>query len=220
MIGKDLIREEIAPLDIDSRGNSAINKMMELNLSALPVVENKIFKGIITELSLKDMAFPEESIRSLQLEKPLVVANEGDHFLEIVHKMKKYGTGLLPIVGENGVYIGTIHQNSLLKYIADINAFKDPGGIIVLEMNSSDYSLVEISQIIEAEGARVLATYVEVNPESRRLTLTIKVNKLEIETILLAFGRYEYEIKASFRREDETEYLQERYDSLMNYLNI
>ncbi len=220
MIAKDLVVQDIIPLKISDTGNSALNRMMEYNVHHLPVVEEKIYKGMIAEYDLMDMDYRNETIGELTLENERINVNVKDHLFDIVKKMNQYGTSAIPVVDDEGHYVGLIQRDGVLERIANINAFKDPGGIIVLEMNTSDYSMGEVAQIIESEGARILATYVETSPDSKKMTLTLKLNKVDLNTIIATFERYSYEIKASYGEETFDDYLQERYDSLMKYLKI
>jgi hypothetical protein len=96
----------------------------------------------------------------------------------------------------------------------------NPGGIIILELNDKDYLLTEIAQIVESNDAKVLGMYLTTFPDSTRIEITLKINKIDVGPVLQTFIRYNYTIKASFSEDTYTESLQERYNSLMNYLNI
>eukprot|EP01032_Pedospumella_encystans_P007125 gene7125-8544_t len=78
---------------------------------------------------------------------------------------------------------------------------QNPGGVIVLEMNQSDYSLTQISSIIEGNDTKILSLHVSSNPDSTKVEVTIKVNREDLRAILQTFYRYNYEIKASFQHE-------------------
>jgi hypothetical protein len=52
------------------------------------------------------------------------------------------------------------------------------------------------------------------------MEVSIKVNKIDIGAILQTFDRYGYYVKATFGDDEDTDDLKDRYDSLMNYLNI
>jgi len=58
------------------------------------------------------------------------------------------------------------------------------------------------------------------SPDSTKLEITIKINKIEINGLLQTFSRYNYIVKASFTESDDFDDLKDRYDSFMNYLNI
>ena len=52
------------------------------------------------------------------------------------------------------------------------------------------------------------------------IDVTIKINRPNVQSILATFERFNYLIKASFNESDYLDSLQERYDSLMAYLNV
>ncbi len=83
-----------------------------------------------------------------------------------------------------------------------------------------DYSLSEIARIIESNDAKILSLFVHSWPESTKIEVTLKINRVELGAILQTFNRFNYNIKAIFSEQDDLDDLRERYDSLMNYLNI
>jgi len=81
--------------------------------------------------------------------------------------------------------------------------------------------MTEIAQIVESNDTKILSMYVTEHPDSTLLEVTLKVNRIDIGSILQTFFRYNYTVKASWSQEDSyTEGLKDRYDALMNYLSI
>ena len=105
--------------------------------------------------------------------------------------------------------------------MAEMASVQQPGSILVLEVSNQDYSLGEIARIVESNDAKVLSAYITSFPESTRLEVTIKVNRIDLSAIIQTFNRYDYNITASFSEESRwEELLINRYESLMNYLNV
>ena len=77
-----------------------------------------------------------------------------------------------------------------------------------------------MAQIVESDNAQILSSYVYQHPDSTRMEVTLKVNKQDISAILATFLRYEYDIKATFNHTGDNDNSRDRYDSLMNYLNL
>ena len=220
MTAKDLMSEDIVPLQISDTGHSALNRMTESNVRFLPVLEEKVFKGMLSEYEVKDMPFLDESIKELPFENERLNVHEYDHFFDIIGKMNQYATPMIPVLDDEGSYVGMIKRETILQNISNIRAFTDPGGVLVLEMNATDYSMSEIANIVEQDNARIWASYIEMSPDTKKMTVTIKVSKMELDRLIASFERYDYTIKAFYKKETSEDILQERYDSLMNYLNI
>jgi hypothetical protein len=88
-------------------------------------------------------------------------------------------------------------------------------------VNEKDYLLTEIAGIVESNDAKILSLYITSHPESTRLEITLKVNRIDIGAILQTLYRYNYTVKASWSKTDSfSEGMQDRFDSLMNYLKI
>jgi hypothetical protein len=95
-----------------------------------------------------------------------------------------------------------------------------PGGIIVLELGFKDYSMSQIAQIIESDGAHMLSASVSATGDPQKIELTIKVDKVDLTRILASFYRYSYNVVASYHQSEHSDDLKNRYDSLMHYLNM
>jgi hypothetical protein len=117
--------------------------------------------------------------------------------------------------------VGLINQHDLLKYFSDLIAVKQPGAIIVLELNINDYSLSQIAQIIEGNDAKILSLYVSSASDTTKIEVTIKINKTDMSSVLQTFNRYNYNIKASYMDTDLlSNMLDDRYEMFMRYLSV
>jgi hypothetical protein len=128
---------------------------------------------------------------------------------------------MLPVLNDKNQYLGAIALPTLVEHLGNMAALRNPGGIIVLEVNEKDYTLAEIAHIVESNDAKVLSLYLTSFPDSTKLEITIKINRIDIGPILQTFFRFNYMVKASRSKEHAySEGLQDRFDALMNYLSI
>ncbi len=220
MLAKDLISDFILPLKTSDTGLTALYIMDELKVLHLPIVNNTEFLGLISEADILNLNVPEESLGNhiLSLKKPYVTQTQ--HIYDVLKIISSLDLSVVPVLDEKHNYLGVITLANLIKQFSRMSAFENPGGIIVIELNANDYSISEISQIVESNDAKVLSLYVTSHPDSTKLEITIKINKIDLTPILQTFYRYNYIIKASFSEKDDQDIIQERFDSLMNYLNI
>jgi CBS domain-containing protein len=221
MIAKQLITGTITPLKPDDSGDFALGLMEEMHLMHLPVVQDVVCTGVISETDLLGMSDPGDSVGEQQVPVKPVFAAEGIHLLDVIRIMNAHQLTILPVVNDKRHYLGSVTLASLVKQMSDLAAVESPGGIIVLEINDKDYLLTEIAQIVESNDAKVLSMYITSFPDSTKIEVTLKINRIDIGPVLQTFFRYNYIVKASWSDEDAyNESLQNRYDSLMNYLNI
>jgi len=220
MLAKDLISEEIPALRTSDTAVEALNWMEVFRISHLPIVNNEEFLGLISDTDIYDVSNPDEPIGNHQLSIMRPSVRYDQHIYELMEIASRLKLTVIPVLDYHNKYLGVVLVTALLHYFAKLSAVEKPGGIIVLEITQSDYSMTEIAQIVESNDAKILSTYVNILPNSTKLEVTLKLNVTDLTAVIQTFNRYEYDIKASFMEFDEQDDLyNERYDLFMRFLN-
>lgn len=215
-----MISEIIPSLKTSDTGITALNWMDVFKVMHLPIVNDKEFLGLISEVDIYDMNMPEEPLGNHPLSLFMPYVLEHQHVFEIMEVVSRLKLSLVPVLDVKKNYLGVITMVDLLHYFAELSALKNPGGIIIVELNSNDYSMAQISQIVEGNDAKILSSYITPHQDSTKLELTLKLNVTDLTSVIQTFNRYNYSIKGSFMKfDDEEDLLDERYDLLMRYLN-
>lgn len=216
----EIISEVIPVLKTTNTGIEAMHLMDEARVEHLPMIDGERFLGLISEEDILDMDDPERSlgVHKLSLRKPSVL--EHQHIFEAIRLMAEEKLSILPVLDEHFNYLGSIAIHDLLRYFAHLSAARNPGGIIVLEVNQNDFVMSEIASIVESNDAKILSMYLGPHEDSTKLDVTIKINRMDMGAVLQTFDRYDYIIKATFTEGEYSDDLRERYESLMRYLNI
>lgn len=221
MLAKDLVSDVIPALRTSDTGARALSWMEIFRISHLPIVNNQEFLGLISDTDIYDLGMMDEPIgnHKLSLFSPYVMA--GQHIYEVIEIASRLRLTVIPVLDDKKNYIGLIGQTDLLSQFATLAAVKEPGGLIVLEMNHHDYSLSQIAQIVESNNARILSMYITNSEESTMMEVTIKINNSDLTSILKTFDRYNYHVKASFMDDENLDsFYRNRYEQFMRYLNI
>jgi CBS domain-containing protein len=221
MLAKDLISDVIPSLKTSDSGQKALYWMDIFRISHLPIVNNEDFLGLISDKDIYDLNMSEEPIgnHTLSLFSPYVTDNQ--HVYEVMELASRMMLTVVPVLDQNNRYLGLITMTDLLHYFADMAAIKQPGGILVLEINTHDYSLTQIAQIVESNDAKILSMYISSHSLSTKMEVTLKINRQDLTSIIQTFNRFNYIIRASFMNDDDMDSLYEnRYDLFMRYLNI
>ena len=221
MLAKNLISDVVPALKTSDTGQKALYWMDIFRISHLPIVNNEDFLGLISDKDIYDLNMAEEPIgnHTLSLFSPHVKFNQ--HIYEVMELASNLKLSVVPVLDNNNHYLGLITNNDLLHYFAEMSAIRQPGGIIVLEINTNDYSLTQIAQIVESNDAKILSMYVTSHEDSTKMEVTLKINRKDLTSIVQTFTRYNYIIKASFMDEDDMNSLYEsRYESFMKFLDI
>jgi acetoin utilization protein AcuB len=220
MLAKDLITDDIPSLKPTDTGLMVINWMDEFKVSHLPIVNKNEYLGLISDTDILDLNITDKELgqSKLTLFRPFVFQNQ--HIYEVIKLVSSMKLTVLPVLDENQNYIGLIPTTALLYQFATLAATREPGGIIVLEMNIHDYSLTQIAQIIEGNDGKVLSLYLNPHADSTKIEVTIKTNKEDLRGTLQTFYRYNYTVKASFYQNEFSDDMKNRFDSFMNFINI
>lgn len=221
MIAKDLISDVVPVLRESDTGLQALNWMEIFKVSHLPIVRDDEFVGLLSDNDIYDLNQAEEQIgkQKLSLFSPFVTGNQ--HIYDVIEKVSHLKLTVIPVLLEDEkTYLGLITLSDLMQYVDKVFAVSEPGGVIVLELNSIDYSLSEIAQIVEGNDAKILSLHINSSETSRKIELTIKVNKTNLTAIIQTFHRYDYFIKSSYLKDDDMQdLLFDRYKSFMKFLN-
>ena len=185
----------------------------------MPVVDDGKLLGLVSEEEISSVD-TETLISTFRLNQSYIFVSEEDHVFDILGKLAENRISVIPVLDREEKYLGLITQEQLITYYANTYAFKERGSIIVIKTNKSDYSLSEITRVIEMEGAVIMSSFTTTDQTTSNLLVTLKINQQEISSIITALERYEYDIHATFSEDTYTSDLKTRYDLLMTYLNV
>ncbi len=218
MQASELISSSLIPLHPNDSGTKALSLMDELRVNHLAVVHDTNYLGILSEKEILNWNNTEELIKEhlSELSGPSIL--ETQHFFDIIQIAEANNLSVIPILNDKKQYLGAITNRKLLYQIAKSTGIQSKGGLLVLKMKQTDYSMSEISRIIESNNTKILSSHI--NPVSNlEIELTLKLNKVNITAIVKDFERFGYTISATFNQNDNNNDYFDRYESLMRFLN-
>lgn len=220
MLAIELNNNIIPRLQLEDTVGKALQLIHDFKVSHLPVVSEEKYLGLISEDDLLDTDNKKMHIRLLQDDFMDISIKENEHFLQAVNISNQYQTSVVPVINEEKEFLGSISGPNLLKILGNFSGAQEIGGIIVLEMERSQFSISEISRIVESNEATILHLNTIVQAETGLLTITIHINKKELSMVVAAFERYEYDVVYYFGEEKFENEISSNYRHLMNYLDI
>ncbi|MBI9035735.1 MAG: CBS domain-containing protein [Bacteroidales bacterium] len=220
MYAKDIINEMISTVSVNDSGVSVQSLMDEYKVEHLPVVDGTKYVGLISEQDILSMEWPEKPIATIVSTIAHPYIQHAQHLLETLPIISNEKISLLPVLCDKGTYLGVIRLEDILYRLSNLLSADSPGGLIVLEMNVNNYTLAEISQIVESNNAKVLNLYVSSHPDSTQIFVTMKLNVTDIRAVIQTFNRYNYVVHSTFLEGENWQDLRDRYDYMMNFLNI
>jgi acetoin utilization protein AcuB len=220
MLTRNLQTQTLPYLRLSDKVHQALELMNENHVEHLPIVDGDKYVGLISEDDLSQAENDHLPIEKFNQSISNPSVREDEHVLKAIQIAVQNGLTVVPVVGEENELMGVVTYADLLKYSSEFMSLSEPGGLIVLEIESKNYSFNEISRLVEGNDAQIKQLNTNVDPETGLMEVTIKINKLEVSDIVSTFQRHEYNVKYYFGEELFENELRTNYDNLMNYLKI
>jgi len=220
MRAAELIVHTVPTLSPTDKVSTALKLMTEFHITQLPVVSEKKFIGLMSEEDLKSHGNADDTVESLKINNLFPGVHDFEHMFEVLKVASTLKLRAIPVIDDDNNYLGSVSFESLMDTLATETDILERGGILVLDIAVKDYSLAEVARIIEQNNARVLTVFAGTDPDLGRMELTVKVNTPNVQPIVQALERFNYIIKDTYQEQEFYDNLRNRYDALMNYLNV
>jgi predicted transcriptional regulator len=219
MLNQQMISPEITPLQPGQTVEEALHSMEQLSVSHLPVVKDGLFEGLLSEDDLLDAA-PEDRLEALQADLQAYAVNAEDHFLSAIRTMASRNLSLVPVITASREYVGSIDRDTLFMQLVRQTGVLSGGAMVMLEMEPQQFSISELSKLVETNDAHITQLNTVVDELSGQLTVTIRINKQEVSDIVATLQRYDYHVAYYSGEEHYENELRRNYNHLMNFLTI
>jgi CBS domain-containing protein len=221
MLAATLINPMVPTLKLTDPVSTALDWMSDYGTQQLVVVEDDLYKGIVSEPILLEVLDDNIPLSEVLRQHEEIFANEDQHVYELLRLLNQYRLQVIGVVNEDGTFAGSILAKELLERFADVLGVQEKGAVLVLKVAERDYSLAEVSRLIESNGTKVISSYYSSNatyenPDDARLTL--KLNRTDINPIVATLERFGYTIEEAHANDPIESIDQERLDMLMRYL--
>ena len=221
MIAKELINQMIPPLKLTDRAEYAMLWFDEFRTKELPVVDEGKFLGLITEEQILDSNDDSKMVGEFELDFGNCFVREEQFFHDVIKIAVENQVELMAVVNELQEFVGVITIQDTITAFAQTTPFQAPGSVLVLSMSGRDYSLSELSRLIEENNARILSSSVKQDPANNsKIKVTIKINREDVTSIVATLERFDYKIISRFQETEVTDTDKGRIDELLKYLDI
>ncbi len=222
MQAKELISDIFSAVNLSDIGEKALGRMDFFKTSHIPLIDIEgNYYGLISENEIYDFNLLQKQFSKFKkvLIRPYIYENQ--HIYDAVNLFSSLNISVLPVLNSKKKYVGSICISELIKHLKKFFGEENLGVIFTIELSVRDYSLIQISQIIEENNAKIISLFTSTKKDSSKLELTIKINTFDFSSIRQSLERYGYFVKSSYSKSDKVnDLLNERYDEFMNYLNI
>lgn len=222
MLAKQILNDSFTPLKTTDKASAALAKMEAWQTANIPVIEPTTKKviGQVTFDMLTDL--PDESVQlsELELDTP-IYAFENQHLFEVARQMLSQEVRFIAVVDRSETVIGIVEKKDLLSAFSQMLNISTFGSVITVEMGQGDFTLTELVNLIEMEGAKILGLTVEqVARENANIHVSIKLNIQDTSAVVSSLQRHGY-ITSTENRDDLLQVdMSSRADELLRYLDL
>ena len=219
MLTSSLAQKGLPLLHLEDKVSFALQCMEDYDVQHLAVVKDDYFLGILAKSDLLDTNETNTLNTLSDLFLKIGVASNA-HFLVALDLFTKHQLSLLPVLNDQQECIGVITNEQLNDALAHFLEVAKPGAILVLSVSPYQYSLSEMSRIVESNNAQILQLNTHFEESNGNLIVTLKLNKDEAGAIIATFERYDYQIVHYFGITPLNNDIENHYHNLMNYLDV
>ena len=221
MIAEDLINQMIPPLKGSDDAHKAIVWMEEFRCDYMPVVNDGKLQGFISEEIILETNDIEKLVKDFDLAGVNCYVHLDTHFYDILKVAADNKLQMVAVLDHDQNYCGVITVQDTLTSFAQTAAVQLPGGILILSMNHIDYSLAEISRLIEENHAKILSSILKEDPlDPGKIRLTLKINQIDLSRVVATLERFSYKVIGRYQETKPSGDERERIDMLLRYLDI
>ena len=190
----------------------------EVRFSHFPVVEEGVYIGTVSSEDAE--AFDSlKKVFDYRYSLDVFFARDTMFWLDVLEVFAKNDSNLVPVLNDKNKYLGYYEISDIIKIFHTTPFIRESGAIIVVKKKTIDYSIGEITQIIESNNGKILGLFVS-ETESNYTQVTIKIGLAVMNEIIQSFRRYNYEIISEHFEDNYISKLKERSEYLDKYLNI
>lgn len=217
----EIINHDLPILKPSDTVGNALNWMEENRIGQLVVVDAGKYVGIVSEEILMD--YDEDmQLTDVMLQFSEISLFDYQHIYESLGLISKYSLQVIGIIDEEESFVGIITASEVYTKFGELLGSQEPGAVLVISIKNRDYSLAEISRLVESDNAKILSSYFTGNTylNNESASLTLKINRESITSIVATLERFGYIVEASYAHEPVESIEQERYNMLMKYLSV
>jgi hypothetical protein len=194
--------------------------MFTFKVTDLPLIVEGSIKAYIRFTDIEHLK-EDDSLDSAALyDSNGFFVNLQDHSLSCLRLFIKRKLSCCAVLDEGGQYVGTIIDRELFEGIGKKYQFGERGSIVVLEFNKDQFLISDVLRIVESEGGFPIMVFTNSTKNQEEIQVTIKLQILDSQSVISSLRRHGIKILYTMEVPDYSEFLNDRYDQLIKYLDI
>jgi Mg/Co/Ni transporter MgtE len=214
----EYINNDFKPFSMNESVTEIQDFFADINYSHFPVMDSDVYLGCISAVDIETFE-TQKRISDYRYALEGFFVRTTMSWLDVLEVFARSNATIVPILDETNKYVGYYEITDVIKFLNETPFLKETGGIIVVEKPIADYSMSQITQIVESNNGKLLGVFVS-EATAEKVQVTVKTTLGGINEIIQSFRRYNYEIISEHHEDDYMNTLKERSEYLDKYLNI
>lgn len=217
----EFINNLIPPLKLTDRVGKALAWMEEIRTDVLPVVHEGHFMGLVTDEMIYEINDPNLTIQEIALISTGGFVQMDRHIYEVLRVSSEHHSNMVAVLDKDQIYQGVVTVEDAITAFTDSISIQSQGGVLILSMFMTDYSLYDIARIVESENAKVLSSFISSDPlDDSKIKVTLKLDQTELRHIKATMERFGYKVIDHYQEEIGLSSEQDRLGNLLRFLDI
>lgn len=220
IVKKEYIRQDDLIIRLTDSLYHVYELFDEYRVSHLPIVSDKgKFLGLLSEKEAFDMYDSQKNVKDNNIPFQKDFLKDGDSLFQSIKLMSDHQLSLIPVICDKEMYKGYLLPIDVITQLGLNTSISSEGGLISLKIQNHDYSLNEISRIIESDNAVITTLYIEDVADEPCMLVHLKINTEDLARIIRSLERFKYNVFYTYQSsslDDDTEF---RFNSFMKFLN-
>jgi CBS domain-containing protein len=215
------INNMIPPLKPTDKVKMGLTWMEEIRTNVLPVVEGGLFKGLITDEMIYNLNEPEMLVGDVEMDTVGCYVYRDKHIYDVLKVSSEFHLTMVAVLDRSNAYEGVVTIEDAIAAFAETLSIQTSGGVLILSMLMTEYSLFEIARVIESENAKILSSFITSDPlDDNKIKVTLKVDQPELRHIKATLERFGYRVIDHYQEEVAISQEQDRLGNLLRFLDI
>jgi CBS domain containing-hemolysin-like protein len=204
------------PFALDNKLVDVRETLSHCSLSHVLVTREAQYLGALSETDALCLD-PNTTLSDVQYALTPFFVRAQNSWFEILEAFAQHQTNIMPVVDAQGVYQGYYELSDIMHHSTPFLSAE--GVVLIVGRKTNEYSLAELTQIIESNGGHLLGAFI--SEQNNDLTqVTLKVSSETITICIEALRRYGFDIISVHEKDSTLNQLKERSEYLDKYLNI
>jgi len=217
LIARNFISPNYPTVRLTDSNSWALETMEEFQVDRLPVVSDGKFLGYVFRTDIQSRETDAEILEE-DVNYPDFTLSEKDDYLRVLQLFSQSEEEVLAVLNE-AMYHGSVTLSECSMALADTLTAQAKGGALLISVDPRDYSLSQIARLAESEDTKITGLWIEKIDNNGHFIVFLKLNSEYVSGVadLLEMNGYKV-IYRSGRQNSEL--INERYNSLMKYLDL